>query len=318
MHIYYHADFDGIASSVILMDYFRRKAKKRITGLTPVDYNSFKNWRQTRLTARDIAVVDFAYHPQAIYWFDHHGTAIRDLPIFDSIASKLFSGRHLWFNYNYDSCAGWIANVLVNHYDFTPSANYDELIHWADVIDSASYQSVDQIIACREPALQIEMALRGEISRECMNKVVKELSRRSMGEVINIDPIKASFSKMHKQQNIALEEFGNAVSLDGPVATFEYLNHNYPHNRFFPYYFYPDAIYAAGIVGLQSGFKIEIGRNPWGKEGKEFDVGGFCAANGGGGHFRVGGIRVDTLDKARSILARGIEQIKSTVSGNPA
>jgi hypothetical protein len=66
--------FDGVISAVLASEYLSRK-RGWITGsIVPVNYDPKRSWAATPLN-QPAVVVDFQYHPQAVFWADHHQTS---------------------------------------------------------------------------------------------------------------------------------------------------------------------------------------------------------------------------------------------------
>src|ERR1700674_1304398 len=72
MHIYYHADLDGLTSAVVLADYLQARYMEP-SSYIPIDHDRLRIWQSERLLS-PAAVLDFEFHPDAVYWFDHHST----------------------------------------------------------------------------------------------------------------------------------------------------------------------------------------------------------------------------------------------------
>src|SRR3990167_62168 len=74
-HLFFHQDFDGITSAAVFLSYAKRLdllSHSRVE-LVPVDYELKKEWPD-RTLPKPGAIVDFLYHPDADWWFDHHPT----------------------------------------------------------------------------------------------------------------------------------------------------------------------------------------------------------------------------------------------------
>ncbi|HKE00721.1 MAG TPA: hypothetical protein VKE69_06905, partial [Planctomycetota bacterium] len=71
--IWYHRDFDGIASGAILADVLRWRGRADVRW-QGVNYDVRGRWSQWGEDGAEFAVVDFHFHPRAAFWFDHHPT----------------------------------------------------------------------------------------------------------------------------------------------------------------------------------------------------------------------------------------------------
>lgn len=70
--IHYHRDFDGMVAGAVLASILSERDEEDIV-LKSVNYDQRKNWESFSKDKR-FAIVDFHFHPEAAYWFDHHPT----------------------------------------------------------------------------------------------------------------------------------------------------------------------------------------------------------------------------------------------------
>src|SRR5271155_4749866 len=83
--IYFHNDFDGRASAAVMLAFLRSRGDD-IEHFIPVKYDIIpvgtkKQWLDDKFLEKNklfrgkhnpAIIVDFPYHPQAAFWFDHH------------------------------------------------------------------------------------------------------------------------------------------------------------------------------------------------------------------------------------------------------
>ena len=169
-HIYYHCPcFDGMVSAALLADFLVDRASWSEVALVGVNYHEKHDWLARRLD-RPAAVVDFLYHPHADHWADHHVTTFlseaaradfekpedekrKDEPGQDERKPKVRvydQGAH--------SCAGVLWRHLESEHCFRLD-RYEEAVRWADKIDSAAYDSVEEAVRGDAPALRIAKSL---------------------------------------------------------------------------------------------------------------------------------------------------------------
>src|SRR5688572_11604785 len=74
--VYHHNDFDGFATASIFADYLGELEGISLSEILfqTVDYDLKSKWPQYRLQHPN-AVLDFLYHNEADWWFDHHESA---------------------------------------------------------------------------------------------------------------------------------------------------------------------------------------------------------------------------------------------------
>ena len=73
LKIYYHRDFDGMASAAILAKALVESKLEKEVLWQGVNFDNRLNW-DSFASGERFAIVDFHFHPRAEYWFDHHPT----------------------------------------------------------------------------------------------------------------------------------------------------------------------------------------------------------------------------------------------------
>ena len=77
--VYFHKDFDGVCSAALfseILESFSFCSRGEIA-LIGVDYDIKSEWRSRSLSSPN-AVLDFLFHPEANWWFDHHASTFPD------------------------------------------------------------------------------------------------------------------------------------------------------------------------------------------------------------------------------------------------
>src|ERR1051326_2463945 len=137
--------FDGIASAVIASDYLRNHQGWPELELQHVNYDIRAQWLEQRFEG-DVAIVDFLFHPDASFWADHHPTTFLRPELRDQ---ALASDRPFLYDNTAGSCAGLLWRRLPQNDRFR------ELVVWAEKIDAARYESVEEALGSEYPAIQI-------------------------------------------------------------------------------------------------------------------------------------------------------------------
>src|SRR6185312_11289583 len=86
------------------------------------------------------AIVDFKYSasPKITWWFDHHQSAF--LTPQDAEHYRTHDHSQKFYDPEFKSCTKFLAHVAQEKFAFDP-APVAELIHWADIIDGAQFES---------------------------------------------------------------------------------------------------------------------------------------------------------------------------------
>jgi hypothetical protein len=319
-HLFFHSPcFDGICSAVLMVDYLRHQGWEPIN-LRAANYGLRPTWLTTPLPSK-CAVVDFLYHPAALYWADHHATTF-----LDESSHAAFTARHrdpnLVFDPQAKSCAGLLSRHLSAAWEYRNS-QFDELVCWAEKIDAAQYNSVDEVFNAPSPALRINASLVAPSdcdAPECAAldrdaycvRLVNDLLLHTLAEVANAPAVRELADRSLKRQLEARDrrEDDFKVTSDG-IILFDFDDEGGVFNRYTPYHFHRDARYSIGILRNRGGAKITAMRNPW----REFPcapLGNLCQPLGGG-HQRVGSIMLkgELAKKAKDEGERLLNEIRA-------
>jgi len=257
--------------------------------------------------------VDFLYHPQAEFWADHHLTTF-----LNEDSRKHFEGRQ-GPNLVYDERAGSCAGLLHEHLSRAfghRNSRYEEMVRWAEKIDAARYDSVQEAILAPAPALQISTGLALGGAEGYCEDLVRSLRDGTLEQVADLPEVRRRFERAQALLESGLDRFAASARLEGDgIVVFDVDGKGALIRRYAPYYFYPEARYSAGIVRWEGGAKITAMRNPW-RQFESVFLGKICEKLGGGGHQRVGSVvlRGDRAAAAASMLERLLAEIRSAES----
>ncbi len=306
-HIFFHSPcFDGVASAVLAWDFLESRRGWTECHLRPVNYGLRDTWLPTPLPA-DTAVVDFLFHPAAVFFADHHASSFLD-PGMRTVISD-HDPERLIFDAAADSCAGllWarLAPVLPK--------DRSVLARWANKIDAARYESVEEALFSGAPALQLNWALSTSPDAELPSRLVRRLRREPLEAVAEDPAVVMAFRAAQSSVESGLERLRRSARIDDQgVIVFDVDARGAVVSRYAPYHLFPNARYSAGIIRSDEDAKIVVMRNPW----VEFDsvpLGVICERYGGGGHHRVGAVALkgERVRQARSILGDIVSDIES-------
>src|SRR3978361_974701 len=150
--LYHDNCFDGACSASL----FTRFHRECIGTATSFDYVGLKPRAGTLFdeawftSEGENAIVDFKYSPspRVTWWFDHHLSAFmdeKDEAQFRRGQEDGSEAKRKFFDPSYTSCTSWIAHIASTKFgmDVKPLA---ELIHWADIVDGAKYESAQSAV----------------------------------------------------------------------------------------------------------------------------------------------------------------------------
>jgi nanoRNase/pAp phosphatase (c-di-AMP/oligoRNAs hydrolase) len=178
------------------------------------------------------------------------------------------------------------------------------MVCWAEKIDSASYDSVEEAISSHHPSLVLTRSLAIEPDQAYLEFLVFGLQRHSLREIAETNEVRRRFDEAESRNARGLTYIGKNIHLVGEVALFNVENNGAFLNRYAPYHFFPKAHYSIGVVRFDNSTKITAMRNPW-LEFESVNLGGFMKRFGGGGHQRVGSVILpnDQADKINQVVS---------------
>jgi hypothetical protein len=271
--------------------------------------------------AGENAIVDFKYSasPKLTWWFDHHQSAFLN----GEDEAKFFAGQadgslamRQFFDPEYASCAGWIAQVARTKFGMDVS-QLRELIRWADIVDSAKYESAEAAVEMREPAMKLTMVIESapdvdgvSISR----KFIPLLTEMSLQEVLDQPFVQEQLGPLMERHWAGLELIRERAVCERGVIAFDITDQpTEGYNKFIPYHLFPEGTYNVGLSKSSFRTKVSVGTNPWTtRPASELaNIAEICERYGGGGHARVGAISfpVEREDEARAAVKVIVEEL---------
>lgn len=308
--LYFHNDFDGVASAAVMHAFFKSRGE-RVQHFFPLDYLVIPEWKRSAFFRKNShfggsrnapVVLDFPYHPKAVFWYDHHDSTFRK-----EEWERAFKpdARHR-YDTAYLSCCRLVLDVLMRDFQFRPGAHLKELARWLDVIDGARYHSARETVELKIPALKLTACV--EYGRRLRGthfaRFVKLLSELPMAKTLRDPVVSRTYAKVERATRRALGIYKKETRVIGKVAFMDESGVHAPTLRFAPLYFHPKALFVVRMRrdGSQKTFyHFSVGVNPWRIPARHPHVGRLLAGYGGGGHERVGGLEVKGLEKAKTV-----------------
>lgn len=296
--IYYHNDFDGVSSAGIFSNFLSWFYKKDIIfEYKKVDYDVVFDFLKKDLT-RETAVLDFPFHPQAKWWFDHHKTSFYS----NEIKKHYSKGKYHYWNTRSKSCPSLIFSTFRKYYPEYYKTNhikFKELISFSNIIDSALYRNPKEPFDLDNNYIVLNHILNNNSSGEIRNEIIEAIRH------INLDllfqdswflnekqKIVHEFESkiLHLREHIELVDNIAIVELDQEDSKLSF------NTRYLSYYFYPNIEYTITKSKRNNSYHIGVGYNPW-KSNNEINIGLYLKLFGGGGRKNVGAVM--TTDKPR-------------------
>lgn len=286
--IFHSPCFDGIISCVLAWDLLENDRGWSVRQIRPVNYDARANWLASDID-QSCAVLDFLYHPSAGFWADHHPTTFVTATMEMDYHNRMYRyPQSLLYNPQSGSTAALIWNKFYTFFQSRP--RLWDLKFWADKIDSARYDSVEEAIFGDSPALRINLSLmRGDA--EYCKFLVQQLRERDLKTVCEVPEVYRRYDEARRRVARGIEELRPCIHLlDDGIAAFDVCaTDDAIVSRYAPYFLYPDARYSIGLYRYPDAVRITAMRNPW-REFESIPLGEVFERFGGGGHQRVASV----------------------------
>ncbi len=250
------------------------------------------------------AILDYRFSAtdKLTWYFDHHRTAFADAAdraFFDARAG----GGKFFYDAACTSCTKLIASTARDRFA-TDLGGLNELIHWADVIDSASFKTPEEALDRTNPVMRLAAVIERHGDDKLLSELVPELMLRPVSDVATSKRVTERYRKIeakHQRFVARVREHANQVGrvvlvdlTDEPLETI---------GKFVTYALYPTAVYSVIVGVMNNAAKISVGYNPWSGQPCDRDISAICARYGGGGHPFVGAVQFGKaeLHQARAV-----------------
>jgi hypothetical protein len=262
------------------------------------------------LSGDENAIVDFRFtaSTRVTWYFDHHVTAFANEA---QRKTALTENNRYFHDGAYGSCTKLIADIGQSRFsvDF---ARYQDLVTWANTIDTASFPSAAAAIDRTLPVMQLAAVIEQHGDQQLYERVVPMLLENSIEDVASSDaiqtlwrPIATASEETQSRIEAALHVRGNVSYVELPDRALR------ASGKFVAYALAPDATYSVALLRMKQHFKISVGFNPWSGHPRRHDIASICQRYGGGGHPVVGAVSLpfDKLDDARRIALEIVAEL---------
>ncbi|MEO5923241.1 MAG: phosphoesterase [Bryobacteraceae bacterium] len=294
--------FDGAASAAFFSRFlegkFHPEAQFEFTGLAHKASQLF----EPELFDGDVnAIVDFKYStdPNLDWWFDHHQSAFLTPEDHEHFLQDK-SGQKM-YDPSFRSCTKYIATFAREKFGFDPQ-DLSELVHWADIIDGAQYESAASAVALGSPAMQLTLVIEGCKGSETVQKIIRMMRTMKLADIIATPEIQEIYKPMYERHLKSIGIIKKQATCDRGVVFFDLIEDGLEgYNKFIPYDLFPESVYTVSVSAASFRTKVSVGSNPWVKEPLKFNLASICERYGGGGHAKVGAISfpVGSIAEAR-------------------
>jgi hypothetical protein len=316
VRVFYHGKcFDGTASAALFSRFYKERihpeADFQFTGLV---HRAGALFDEKEFDGDENAIVDFKYSasPKITWWFDHHQSAF--LTPEDAEHYRSNSKAQKFYDPDFKSCTKFLSQIAHEKFGFD-TRPVAELIHWADIIDGAQFDSPQQAVEMAEPAMKLTMVIESTSDPELPPRLIPCMVREPLAQVIK-EPFVASLIPPLMERHARSIDIlrGRSECKEGTIY-FDISDHDLEgYNKFIPYYLHPRAVYSVGLSSSSFRTKVSVGSNPWTQEQNMVNLAKICERYGGGGHARVGAISFppNQADTARQAAAEIVAELRAS------
>ena len=324
VRVFYHNHcFDGACSASL----FTRFHRECIDPNATYEYHGLVHragalFDDSEFTGDENAIVDFKYSPspRITWWFDHHLSAF--LSAEDHAAyergladpSSNFRNRR-FYDPNYTSCTSFIADTVTERFGFDRSS-VASLVHWADIVDGALYESATSAVEMREAAMRLTLVIESATDPEFVPRLIPLLTEMPLEAILEQPFVAELLPPLLEQHQAAIALLRERVREERGTIFFDVTDRDLEgYNKFIPYYLQPSATYSVGLSKSSFRTKVSVGTSPWttAKPEQLVNLAAICERYGGGGHARVGAISFppDRYEQAKEAAAVIVEELRA-------
>lgn len=319
VRVFYHDRcFDGSCSASLFSRFYRECIREdadfEYRGLL---HRAGALFDESEFTGDENAIVDFKYSPspKITWWFDHHLSAF--LTPEDQQHYLVNPKDKKFYDPDYRSCTSWIARVASEKFGFdaTPIA---ELVHWADIVDAALFESAEAAVEMRDPAMKLTLAIEATQDPAFLQQLIPSLAYRSLQETLDSPLVQSVLPPLLARHRESIDIMRANSQCKDETIYFDVTAYDLEgYNKFVPYYLHPQSTYSVGLSSSTFRTKVSVGSNPWTTtpESEMVNLAAICERYGGGGHARVGAISFppDRADQARAAAAEIVSELRTDV-----
>ncbi len=324
VRVFYHNHcFDGACSASLFTRFHRSCIDPRATyeyhGLV---HRAGSLFDDSAFTGDENAIVDFKYSPspRVTWWFDHHLSAFlspEDHAAYErGLADPASNFRNRrFYNPDYTSCTSFIADTVTERFGFD-RASVANLVHWADIVDGALYESAQAAVEVREPAMRLTLVIESAADPGFVPRLIPLLTEMPLEAILEQPFVAELLPPLLERHQAAITLIGERIQEERGTIYFDVADRDLEgYNKFIPYYLQPTATYSVGLSKSSFRTKVSVGTSPWTTAAPEqlVNLAAICERYGGGGHARVGAISFppNRYEEARQVAAVIVEELRA-------
>jgi hypothetical protein len=316
VRVFFHGKcFDGTSSAALFSRFYQERIRNDVefqfTGLV---HRAGALFDERDFDGDENVIVDFKYSasPKITWWFDHHQSAF--LTPEDAEHYRTHDRSHKFYDPEFKSCTKFLAHVAQERFSFDPSP-VAELIHWADIIDGAQFESPQQAVEMADPAMKLTMAIESTNDPEFLPRLIPFLVDEPLARVTQEPFVASLIPPLMERHRKSIDIIRRHSECRQGTIYFDISDYDLEgYNKFIPYYLHPESVYSIGLSRSSFRVKVAVGSNPWTRKENMVNLAKICERYGGGGHARVGAISFppDQADAARQAAQEIVTELRNS------
>jgi len=299
--IYFHNDFDGRASAAVMLAFLQSRGDD-IERFRSVTYGKEAKWyKMDYFTKGNPAiVVDFAYHPNATWWFDHHSTTFKEEKWGKDWGASFKPDKQRRLETHHPSACGLVYASLRRDFKWKAPKHLAEFVRIADKIDGAGYKTAKETLDMHDAGIEMNAYI------EALDHTAKEdehmirlMAAKPLEKVLKDPSIARAVASLKKKVARSMAFYRKQLRVMGRLSFIDLTPD--PLNgllRYAPYYLYPKIVYNIRMKRKGTKWYLGVAANPWRRAENKIDIGALMKRYGGGGHHSVGATEFSTRAKA--------------------
>ena len=256
--------FDGVCSAAVFSRLYREVCDPQAEfGYRGMSYGKNAPGPDV-LTCERNAIVDFQFLPsdRLTWWFDHHASAFRSPTEQEYFQTAREQNAQRWFyDPHFPSCTKLIAETAKREFGLH-FPELEELVTWANIIDSAGYESAAAAINYEAPAQALALVVQSGKVGDRLAELIHLLQTKSLAEVLAHETIQPLFQALYGEHQRALAIISGKARSEGGVVWWDVTEEGlFGYSKFIGYSLHPEAMYTVDVCHNPERKKItKIGR----------------------------------------------------------
>ena len=226
VRVFYHDKcFDGACSASLFTRFHRECVSKgAIYEYHGLVHRAGALFDESDFTGDENAIVDFKYSasPRITWWFDHHQSAFltpTDHEHFLACQRDPGCAKRKFFDPEYTSCTSFLAHIAATHFGFN-TAPVADLIHWANIVDGALYESPEAAVEMAAPAMKLTLIIESTQDPDFIPRLIPLLTEMPLSEVLAQPFVAPLLPPLMKRHQHALELIrSRSEERDGTISS---------------------------------------------------------------------------------------------------